>query len=100
MCYVTLVKRLKYITLFFISFQVFVTIFLSLLVGLLSEYFSNEDPASEQTRDAYLYAGALSVLTMILIVLIGHKSMIAYNLAMQIRVMLTTAIYQKVKLMQ
>jgi ATP-binding cassette subfamily C (CFTR/MRP) protein 4 len=68
----------------------------SVVLGYLANYFTIEDPTSDDTRDAYLLAGGLVAMAFVITLLHGHGFLIGQKVGMMSRVMCTNAIYQKI----
>jgi ATP-binding cassette subfamily C (CFTR/MRP) protein 4 len=68
----------------------------SVVLGYLANYFTIEDPTSDDTRDAYLLAGGLVAMAFVITLLHGHGFLVGQKVGMISRVMCTNAIYQKI----
>ena len=68
----------------------------SIFLGNVAEYIFLENPTEEQTRNGYLYGLGLALAALPLPVIQAHAFLIAYRLAMDIRIIATTSIFQKV----
>ena len=66
-------------------------------LGLLSDYFINESPTADDIRNAYFNALGLSLLSFLLVFTHTMAFYQAYKLGMLTRILMTSAIYQKVK---
>ena len=75
--------------------QVAILIAQSEVLGLLTVYFTISNPTPEETRTAYYFAGALSLMTLLQI-LISVVFYAGRKLGGLIRISLTCAIYSKV----
>ena len=68
-----------------------------MIIGSLSDYFVIEDPTPVETRDAYLFAMGLTLLSLVNILLHGVGYFLAFKLGILTRNLFTAVIYQKVK---
>ena len=68
----------------------------SIFLGNVAEYIFLEDPTEEQTRNGYLYGLGLALASLSLPVLHAHGFLMGYRLAMDVRIVATTSIFQKV----
>ena len=70
----------------------------SVFLGYLVEYFfiADDEVTEEQTRNAYLYALGLATGTITLAFCHAHGYQIGYKMNMDGRIVVTSAIYQKV----
>ena len=68
----------------------------SVLLGSLTDYFALNSPNSSETRDAYLLALGVSLIAMFTVVAVGTASYCGYKLGMLVRIICTSAIYEKV----
>ena len=74
----------------------FLQVVQSVLVGYIAEYFSYEDPTSEQARDACLFCLGLLLSGCGVFFIHAHGFHMGYRTGMDVRVITTSAIYQKV----
>ena len=79
------------------TIQIAILIGLAEAVGYLSDYFVIESPTQEDTRNAYFYALTISLLSIILIPVLGMAYYYGYFLGMLTRVLFSSVIYQKVR---
>lgn len=84
-------------SLFSLSPTLQISVFLaqSEILGLLTDYFSLEDPTPAETNAAYLFAAILSILALCLI-LVNLLYFVGRKIGGLIRIVLTLAIYSKV----
>ena len=70
----------------------------SVFLGYVVEYFfiAEEDSSPELTRNAYLYALGLGLGALSLPFIHAHGYLIGYKMGMDVRIIATSAIYQKV----
>lgn len=68
----------------------------SLLLGLLSQYFTLEEISTTDTINAYLYALGLTLISICLTFINGIVGFYGYKLSMLVRIVTCSAIYQKV----
>ena len=86
----------RFLLIYFISFQIPVTIGLAYLLGTITDYLGIECPTASETRDAYLSAFGLSAVTVVLVLTTAVAAFIGYKLGMLLRIICTAAIYEKV----
>ena len=67
-------------------------------MSLLIDYVSSSDGTDEGTWKGYLYAVALLVSTASATVLTAKSSYLAYNVGMDLKTTVTSAIYRKVRM--
>lgn len=72
----------------------------SVVLGSLSEFFTVENRTWADIGNAYYFSAGLTVLAFTIIFVHAAAFHAAYMLGMLVRTMLTSAIYQKVKLNQ
>jgi ATP-binding cassette subfamily C (CFTR/MRP) protein 4 len=68
----------------------------SLLVGYLASYFTITNPSYEETRNAYLFATGLSLISFFLVAMNAMDGITGYKMSMHVRVITSSAIYQKI----
>ena len=68
----------------------------ALILGYLSEYFAISDPTPTETRNAYIYAAVLAVLSFTLVTSNGLVSYMGHKGGMLVRILATGAVYDKV----
>ena len=68
----------------------------SIFLGNVAEYIFLENPTEEQTRNGYLYGLGLALAALPLPLLQAHVNLIGFKLAMDVRIVATTSIFQKV----
>jgi ATP-binding cassette subfamily C (CFTR/MRP) protein 4 len=66
------------------------------IIGYLSDYFVIEDPSPVETRDAYLFAMGLTLLSLINTLIHGMGYHTAFKVAILTRNLFTAVIYQKI----
>lgn len=69
---------------------------MSEMIGLLAEYFTLSSPSTDDTRDAYLYAMGLALLSLAIVFFHAYNFHASYVLGMLTRITMTSALYQKV----
>ena len=67
-----------------------------MLFGSLTDYFTISSPTDIETRDAYLLASAVSLIAFIVVVIVGTAGYYGHKLGMLVRIICTSAIYDKV----
>jgi ATP-binding cassette subfamily C (CFTR/MRP) protein 4 len=77
--------------------EVAIIVLQSVIIGYLSDYFVIEDPSPVETRDAYLFAMGLTLLSLINTLIHGMGYHTAFKVAILTRNLFTAVIYQKVK---
>lgn len=68
----------------------------SIFLGNVAEYIFLENPTEEQTVNGYLYGLGLVLTALSLPILHAHGFLIGFKLAMDVRIVATTSIFQKV----
>ena len=79
-----------------ISNQVALLVIQSEVLGQLTDYFVIESPSSNDTRNAYLYAMGLVLLSLTLMCIDALSFQQGYKLGMLTKTLMSSAIYQKV----
>jgi ATP-binding cassette subfamily C (CFTR/MRP) protein 4 len=75
--------------------QVTITIAQALFLGRLSDYFITDEPSPVETRDAYLYAMAITLLAIFNSITVNIVYFMGYKLGALTRILMTSVIYQK-----
>ena len=69
------------------------------VLGYLSDYFVIESPTQTETRNAYLYAMGLGLLSFLLVLFHAFAFHYSHYIGMLSRVLFSSAIYQKVSIL-
>ena len=77
-----------------------VTIFITqaVLVGSIAQHFSLSSPSAEERRGVYIRAGALAAVTFLLSIVHTHNLHTGYLMGIRLRIITTSAIFQKVRI--
>lgn len=68
----------------------------SVVLGYLTSYFTIQEPSAKDTREAYLFATGLTLMTLCVGLLHAHSYLMGQKVGMMTRIVATGAIYQKV----
>ena len=66
------------------------------MLGFLSDYFAINSPTSVETRNAYLIALGMALISLTTVTVTGRMGYLGYILGMLIRIIATGALYKKV----
>uniref|UniRef100_A0A1X7UA79 Uncharacterized protein n=1 Tax=Amphimedon queenslandica TaxID=400682 RepID=A0A1X7UA79_AMPQE len=80
----------------FLFLEVGCFITMSEMIGLLADYFTLSSPSIDDTRDAYLYAMGLALLSLAIVFFHAYNFHASYLLGMLTRITMTSALYQKI----
>lgn len=68
----------------------------SVLLGFLSDYFAINSPTSVETRNAYLIALGMALISLTTVTVTGRMGYLGFILGMLIRIIVTGALYKKI----
>ena len=68
----------------------------SVFLGYISEYFFIDSPTPDQTRDAYLFSLGVALASVAVAFVHAHGFQMGFRSSMDVRIVATSAIYQKV----
>ncbi|KAL5467459.1 hypothetical protein EMCRGX_G031685 [Ephydatia muelleri] len=68
----------------------------SVVLGYLTDYFMTGQPSHQNTVEAYLFASALVVMGIAMVMVYAHGSLVAQKTGMMARIICTTAIYERI----
>ena len=66
------------------------------MLGFLSDYFAINSPTSVETRNAYLIALGMALISLTTVTVTGRMGYLGFILGMLIRIIVTGALYKKV----
>ena len=89
-------QSITFLLLFYKLLQLSLQVVQSVFVGYIAEYFSFVEPTNEQFRDVCLFSLGLVFFGLVVLFLHAYGFHIGYRASMDVRILTTSAIYQKV----